>query len=397
MKNLLICILCVGALSAFAGDKGNGGFVLNDKGKLFTYDLYEAGLHELDENTAHEDRLRAKEALTNALPLIGDRTLNYFSYKLNILAKHSRAFSLRVLDLLSAYEWRLTPGSLIPVDDIGRTPIQINELSLIRAAFRDDRPDSKMVWIDSNLFDQLDARNQSALLLHELFYAIAVERKGDLTSEDSRKAVSMVYIPGLSSRSSNNVMGKLQSYLGLISQGIGSKGMECQEIKIKAEELSIEAPFALDDVILRGKWCEKLYGESYCISIFTSGFFGSYKSLSLKNFLSKNLGGTLRSNDNGERLIYLYSIWYDAKTEVWDRDFLRAVELTNHARDSRTGELHSHLAQDLSEELVEIFKEDPPGTCIPAIEKEQLLTVAMALVPEFYKLHPSFRRQDKRR
>ena len=235
MKALIIAILTLVSFNSYAdGERGNGGLAVQADGGLYTFDLYQASLHTVVESVKFDDIMGAEAKISVALPSISPITAKYTAFKLNQINVFSSTLAKRLLDLIKIYGWQIAPRQLIPIMDIGNTPILLDGLKFARVGYRDD--EQKQVWFAKESWIQLDARNQSAMLFHELFYSIAAILNGDTTSEKTRNAIALLFSPSFSIKSGNEVLYKFQKYLGLLSIE-KNEMLDCLEIQNKVDSI----------------------------------------------------------------------------------------------------------------------------------------------------------------
>ena len=82
-------------------------------------------------------------------------------------------------------------ASQLPVlDDIGTSPRLPDGCSLRQLAVYKD--ESSLLWIDKELWEQISAQTQAAVLAHEQIYR-DLRQQGDMTSENTRKIVGSLF------------------------------------------------------------------------------------------------------------------------------------------------------------------------------------------------------------
>lgn len=354
MKFLIVlCFFITNAVLAGQG-AGNGGFAVMVKDKYYTYDLYEASLHESTDITTHEDQLGATQLALYSIPNLNEHTAQYFSFKIHQLAQRSVGLALRSLDILSKYDWKIAPIELIPVNDIGRTPIPIENLVLKRAVYRDDK--TKTIWIDNQIWKSLSNKNQSALIIHEIAYVMAVTTSNDLTSENVRKAVSLLYMPSFLNLNQTHVRQKLKTYLSLPLLPEQTRGKSCEEV------------FA-DGINLYGKIDEafnNIYRRDYYSG---SGWFNQ----KLNEYFSNHTIVKFELLPSGDfsQFIKQYYLTSNQATEL--QKIFNELNNAYVLIDYNSGTLGSGkpMLDSLLSQIITLFKEDPAEICIPKNEKKQ--------------------------
>lgn len=163
MKWLLTALLLTN-MTAFAGDKGNGGDGIEIDGKLYVLDLVEAGVetkpyfNALISGPLTEYRL--KELFSDeSYP----RTL--ISHKLAEIREIAPVFADMILQTMEAYQWKLVNGALVNIKDED-TVLQYENLKQLAVR------KNGSIFINKSLWAQLDPENKTALIFHEVLYAL---------------------------------------------------------------------------------------------------------------------------------------------------------------------------------------------------------------------------------
>lgn len=195
MKNILIIFgLTITALSATAArpmgpSSGGGGFVVDcaatfiEPRSVTLLDLYEA-----------------REKLPNAVPVesMGDLKEDYFYSAQRTYGRQGfpeyayekRDFLEQNLKNFFRSVKMVNSLSLPKANDLGKTGWVPPACKIRQVAFFAD--DEEMIYIDQSLFEQMDAKNQAALVQHELWYRYG-RALGDKTSELTRLAVAHIF------------------------------------------------------------------------------------------------------------------------------------------------------------------------------------------------------------
>ena len=191
---LILTSLALGP-AAFAGAKvvGNGGGgVRLGNGSIAVLDLVEAGAEQnpffnptIGENPIYSARIKA------ALANIPDVPVTLISRKLQEIAAYDRGLALALIEVMELYNWRMIDLSLVHICDED-TVLNIDPAMQVQLAARSE----KSIRLDSQLWKQLDANNKTALILHEVVYALASTQ----LSADAREIVGYVFTQDMASK-----------------------------------------------------------------------------------------------------------------------------------------------------------------------------------------------------
>ncbi len=163
MKWLLTAVLLT-SMAAFAGDKGNGGDGIEIDGKLYVLDLVEAGIEndvkiDLSLHVGGTTQSRIEETFHSAFPrkMIGAKIAEIQFY--------APLFADALLRAMESYQWRLVNGALVNIKD-ENTVLQYENLKQLAVR------KNTSIFINKSLWEQLDEGNKTALIFHEILYAL---------------------------------------------------------------------------------------------------------------------------------------------------------------------------------------------------------------------------------
>jgi hypothetical protein len=173
---------------SFAGERGgNGGDGIEIDGKLYVLDLVEAGVEIGNLNPHHSDDLEGLEKLrvrlANRIPRSASEAL---ALKLQRLQSASPVFAEVLLQAIELYNWRLVNSALVNIKDENTL---LDYENLVQLAIRRNAN----ILIDRTQWERLDAYNQSALILHEVIYALVKPIEGKQDSVAAREIVGHLY------------------------------------------------------------------------------------------------------------------------------------------------------------------------------------------------------------
>jgi hypothetical protein len=181
MKQLfsLITLILMSA-TAFAGDKGNGGFsvVCRDNAGAITsaeiLDIYEGRI--LYKRTYPTDQKTVPELIKGAIEKLQD--YSYFSGKLR---KEILSIEKNTVFIPEGNELESTDDAFPPIK---KTGCKFEQLA--------NYTNAGEVLISQEIFDKLDNLNKAALILHEAIYSIRRKSVGDTTSQTTRRLVAQL-------------------------------------------------------------------------------------------------------------------------------------------------------------------------------------------------------------
>jgi len=344
----LLFLLLLPFSSIFAGEKGgNGGFSVTVDGTSYLLDLYEASLHLPRIHLSHSDELQIAETALLYVPNLDMPTALYLANRMNGLALKSPGLAKKLKSIMLSYDWRISPKKFIPVDDIGATPYDRNELQLSKVAFRDNS--MLVVWLSQEDWAALDPRSRSALILHELIYAFSVEARASMTSEYVRLAVSFVYSDGMDTISIDAFNQKMQRYIGAFQVVEGTTGMSCEDIHLKAEEIFARLDVLFSTSIVSNGPILNRRSRKIC-----SGTNDSSTQTIAELFACFGIAAYNQARWHGVANLYFYG----------DAILPYKNQILNAAYPHRDGTIESEL-RSLYHSAHSVFKEDLTGKCFP--------------------------------
>lgn len=160
-----MCLLVLGSV-AHAKEGGNGGDSVLISGKHYLLDLVEAGV----EDAPYIDRKIKADAnylrrVKTALP--GDFPHDLIAKKLTEVKNVNPVMSLILLKTLEMYQWKVVNSELLNVRD-ENSVLKFSQLKVFQAAIRRD----SSVLIDKKIWKSFDDANKTALVFHEILYAV---------------------------------------------------------------------------------------------------------------------------------------------------------------------------------------------------------------------------------
>ncbi len=190
---LCLLLICQFSLSAHAWREGNGGDAVKSEQGLHLLDLVEAGsendievLQPVPSQFFKTELDRLQNQVFETLPKA------YLASKLNQIYKKNKVLAIALLSSMQELNWKWVQFILRDVEDEGPN-LTIPRDQLVQAAFRVNQT----VQIHKGTWDQMDARNQAALLFHEVLYALmAPERTSagvDMNSPRVRTLVGFIF------------------------------------------------------------------------------------------------------------------------------------------------------------------------------------------------------------
>ncbi len=168
---LLAMILCLFLLSqakleAGEGAIGNGGDGIRINGQLYLLDLAERGL-EADPYYNPHTQVRAQVVTRlNAALDASKMPVAELAHKISEVMDTSGELGHTLLAAIEAYEWVFVNYELPNVPDEG----SLRPEPLFQVAIRT----SRFIMISQPLWDQLDAKNRAALVLHEMIFSLMI-------------------------------------------------------------------------------------------------------------------------------------------------------------------------------------------------------------------------------
>lgn len=186
MQASLLAVSLLGAHSAIAGERGgNGGDGIQIGGKLYVLDLVEAGVEQASD-PAH---LIFEDANVNVLARLRTKFANQ-NFPIEMIAKKiaqiesvHALFARTILKGIELYNWRLVNSGLINITDENSL---LDYENLIQLAIRRN----SNVLISRSYWEQLDDLNKTALVFHEVLYALV--KPTSVNTQDSVVARELV-------------------------------------------------------------------------------------------------------------------------------------------------------------------------------------------------------------
>ncbi len=145
---------------------GNGGFGVEDNGRLYLYDLWQAGIaHNPHVGSAIDKDILRRLKQFESMALFPTTTLAKKLTELNAIP--GTPLGDFILKGIEMYEWRMTPLPLKPAPDLDPilTP---GDKTLVALAVRLNNT----ISIDPEQWRRLDAINRAALIVHEIIYSL---------------------------------------------------------------------------------------------------------------------------------------------------------------------------------------------------------------------------------
>ena len=180
MKSIFLTLALVTSLNTWAGPRivGNGGIAVHTSDRLVMLDLFERGITQgyYNPNTKILPWLEAELERIIGYSNLTDFPLSQLVRKLSEIYQVDKVLGMAILNSISRLDWRLVEADLTPTED-ARTPL--DGLRLKQVAVRT----FNAVYISKALWEQMDADNKLALVIHEAVYYFApVSRVGDTSS-----------------------------------------------------------------------------------------------------------------------------------------------------------------------------------------------------------------------
>lgn len=187
--------------SARGGMDTGGGFSARIEGEngLYLYDFLEGGIDDVAEiNTNLEDTIGARERLKKVFPSrAGEEVLSGVVSKLNEISQKNEVYAEVLLQYTEKYLWNILRAGLIPLRDIGSTPIKLGDgVEVELTALRDDN--KKIVYIKKELWEELPLVHKVGLIFHEVNYALIKEISGVTDSSNPRALTAFIFDPRFS-------------------------------------------------------------------------------------------------------------------------------------------------------------------------------------------------------
>lgn len=160
----------------FASDKGNGGDGIIIRGKIYVLDLVESGVEEdpyFDSSIKTDPKIKAR--IEKILPA-KDYPTELLANKIQEIAKLDPIYAQILLRTMELYNWRQVNSALLDIKD--ETSILAYK-NLVQLAVRKNT----FILIDKGLWAKLDAKNQAALIFHEVLYAYMKGNNSDHVRE----------------------------------------------------------------------------------------------------------------------------------------------------------------------------------------------------------------------
>lgn len=184
---------------------GGGGFAVQLNGKVYFYDLLEAGLTDLQTLAGDStDLMDAQNKLKSS-----DIPVEYQAgliIKLNQIYAKLPSLAELLLEEINRFSWSFIPSKLIRPDDMGWSPIAAENGMLLRpAAVRQNR--FMTVTVNRDLVLRMPKAHVVALIIHEAVRAIS-EDYGNNTSISAfpnRTFVALLFRPNFNAKSSEYI------------------------------------------------------------------------------------------------------------------------------------------------------------------------------------------------
>lgn len=206
-KSIIITVVLSTSISLAGGHSvGNGGDGILIDGTIYTYDLVENGLHTkpfFDQSIEVPDFINT--AVNTQLYAFDAKVRRLVSIKLSEIYKIDPAF-YRVLEtVLNMYQWNILSNfSLVEINDEDGSDVDIPKELFRQVAVRSVRS----IKMDGNLIQQMNAENITAMIFHEIVYAITPIRMilangsyiGHQSSQEARIANAYLFNPTFSQK-----------------------------------------------------------------------------------------------------------------------------------------------------------------------------------------------------
>ncbi len=154
---------------------GNGGKGVMVEGKLYLFDLVEAGVEKdpyFDPSVT--DTQAMQDEIVQNVTFAKDPSfpVALVAQKLVEVMRNDFVIGALMLKTLELYQWRLVDLDLMPLND-HRQDVKAEAKDLIQLARRETRS----ILISRNAWNMLDLANRTALIFHEIIYAFATPQK----------------------------------------------------------------------------------------------------------------------------------------------------------------------------------------------------------------------------
>lgn len=185
MKFLILVLLSFSSAFALAGfggnDQGNGGDLVLIDNKYYVLDLAEAGIEKepfFDTNIIprQDFKERLEKVLSQEFPI------SSIARKLSEIYAVDLVMSYTLLKTIEAFQWKIVNSPLIDVPD-ENTNLYIAPGNLFQLAVRK----SSSIMIDRNLWNKIDDANKTALVFHEILYALTPPE--DVVKKEDHKPI----------------------------------------------------------------------------------------------------------------------------------------------------------------------------------------------------------------
>ncbi len=178
MKTFALSIVLLSALvshPAFANkEAGNGGDAILIGNNLYLLDMVEAGVEEnpqidLSAQPSVELQKRVDHAFPQGFPT------DLIAKKLVEIKRVNPMMALVLVKTMELYQWKLVNSALLDIAD-EHTNLKIPRKNIFQLAIRK----SASILVDRSLWAKLDKGNQTALVFHEILYALDKPRNTGL-------------------------------------------------------------------------------------------------------------------------------------------------------------------------------------------------------------------------
>lgn len=149
-------------------DGGGGGYVVKMKGKYILLDLLEFGSED-PFNPSTQLNPKIKKAIDISLYQFSEDVRREVANKLTRIHAQDPYLAFYILKSIEVYKWKLVNASVVQLNDIGESSIDISELEIYQAAIRK----SDEITFNRNIVAAMEALQVSALVYHEVFYAMS--------------------------------------------------------------------------------------------------------------------------------------------------------------------------------------------------------------------------------
>ncbi len=206
-----VTLMLLGSTLVLADGWTSGGGNAQKQGQnYYLFDFVEGGIEDSATYLPGvEDKMHARSIVRASLPLsVSNEVVGIVTAKLNEISDHIPQLAEILFDTFKKYQWRSLNASLVPIFDIGKSPIkEVKGLELYQLAVRDDT--LKLVSIHRNLYVKLATVHQAGLIFHEIFYALLVGSQGAEDSYETRSLSAYFFSPSFAMQSFEQITARL--------------------------------------------------------------------------------------------------------------------------------------------------------------------------------------------